>query len=330
MAYQPFMQLYDTQISKGQRITPTGVAVVTDPVRLVGTNFGTTIDTLFWTAANNGAGSASGVANYLATLASGTANSGYGDIKSVRHARFLFAHPNLCRMAVRIPTVVVALNTRRWGAMDITAGSPPTINNGFYFELSAAGVLSINTKATGIAVISVASGSFNGEVTSYTVDANVHAYEIIYFVMGVWFFVDGVLLHKVSPTTLILNSDPDLHVYAETVNTAAGVTSGTMQVWAGSILRYGRETSRPAYAHITTATTTVLKLTSGTLDHIVMNNPTNNAITLYDNTAASGAVIAIINPGASATPFTLDYQLDFQIGLTIVTAGTPDLTVVYD
>lgn len=323
-------QLFDPAIGKAQRISPIGGAAVDQHTRVVGTNFGAAVDAQFWTLANNGAASAAAVANYICTLTSGTANNGYGSVVSSRRARFLFAHPNLLRVAARIPDTTEANCTRRWGAIDTTAGNPPTINNGFYFEVSDAGVLSVNHKVAGTAAVSVASGSFNGDVTSYTMDTNVHAYEIVYFVMGAWFYVDGVFLHKFTPTTAILNSTPDLPVFAEAVNSAGGTESGVLEVWAASILRIGKEASRPKYVHITTATTTVCKIGAGTLHRIVLNNPTNNAITVYDNTSAAVPAIAIIDPDASATPFEIVYDLDFQTGLTIVTAGTPDLTVVLD
>ena len=90
------------------------------------------------------------------------------------------------------------------------------------------------------------------------------------------------------------------------------------------------EASVPIPVRISTATTTVLKYGPGSLHRLVVNNPTNNAITIYDNTAASGTVLAIIDPDTGATPFALQYECPFQNGLTIVTAGTPDVTVIFD
>lgn len=84
----------------------------------------------------------------------------------------------------------------------------------------------------------------------------------------------------------------------------------------------------PKGAHISTSTTTTVKATSGLLDSIVVNNPgTAATVTVYDNTAASGTVLAVLGGLAGAS--TLSYKLPFSTGLTIVTTGAPDLTVLY-
>lgn len=51
--------------------------------------------------------------------------------------------------------------------------------------------------------------------------------------------------------------------------------------------------------------------------------------TVYNNTAGSGAVIAIINTLAGQESYI--YDVAFSIGLTLVTTGTvaPDITVSY-
>lgn len=85
-----------------------------------------------------------------------------------------------------------------------------------------------------------------------------------------------------------------------------------------------------SYAHITTNTTTTVKSGAGTLQNIVINNPGSAWVaTVYDNTAGSGTVIAVISAAAGQT---LPYNLRFSAGLTIVTTGTTpgDMTVIYD
>ncbi len=80
--------------------------------------------------------------------------------------------------------------------------------------------------------------------------------------------------------------------------------------------------------NITTATTTVVKTGPGVLVSIVLNETNAGAITIYDNTAASGTTIATIATGASAG-VTFGYLAQFTNGLTVVTAGADDITVVY-
>lgn len=86
----------------------------------------------------------------------------------------------------------------------------------------------------------------------------------------------------------------------------------------------------PKGVHIATSATTTVKTTSGKLQRIVVNSPgTGNTVTVYDNTAASGTLLAILSLMTNCAA--LEYDLPFSTGLTIVTAGgTPaDLTVLY-
>lgn len=322
--------VYDPQFQKFARVDQMRGMNVEERIRLIGTAFGSAIDTQFWTAANNGTGSAAGVANGIATLTSGTANNGYGSITTNRLARFLFANMCMYRGAVRMTATTVANCTRRWGALNITAGSPPTYTNGFYFELSGAGALSVVYNNNGTPT-SVASGSFNGEVSTYTMDTNVHAYEIMYFVMGAWFFIDGVLIHKFSPTTGMFMPSLDLKAAAIVVNSASGTASGTLELWAATIMRLGRETTRPKGINLAANTTTTLKLGPGALHRVTVNIPgsNNNTVTIYDNTAGSGTILASFS---NASVGTYEMGFDFMIGLTVVSAtGTAaNLTVVYD
>lgn len=90
------------------------------------------------------------------------------------------------------------------------------------------------------------------------------------------------------------------------------------------------------YSHITLAapTTTSVKSSPGFLHSIVINEPTaGGVITVYDNTSATGDVIAIITMPAtllSDGPHFVLYDLQFNTGLTVVTSGAAqDVTVTY-
>lgn len=328
MSYFTQISPHDKQINKNWRINPLGSGVVEEFTRLIGTIFGSAIDTNFWTASNNGAGSASGVASGIATLTSGTANNGHGSLTTVRLARFIFVNPNLVRIAARITATNVANNTRRWGAFTATVANPPVPQEGFSFEYTGT-TLSV-CRYVGGAQTKVDSGSFNGEVTSYTLDTNVHAFEILYFVMGAWFFIDGVLIHKFAPTTAILSGALDLPASMGSVNSGSGTATATLEVWAGSIFRQGKLETMPMYFHFTTAASTLLKRGAGALHRVTLNNAGGTLITLYDNTSAAGSVIAIINTPATADAVTLDYHTQFFTGLFMVTTGTWDGTIIYE
>lgn len=82
-----------------------------------------------------------------------------------------------------------------------------------------------------------------------------------------------------------------------------------------------------SYNHITTATTTVVKNTPGTLHTIVVNTTAAGTITVYDNTAASGTVVAILKASVAENTYTFDTIMG--TGITVVTGAASDVTVTY-
>lgn len=316
------------------RMTPIGDLRVAQPYRVVGTVFFNSVDTRFWTVSNSGAGSAAGVANGIATLTSGTANNGYGVIRSVRSGRFIFAHPMQFRAAVRVPDTTELNNTRYFGTFTTSGATTPA--NGFAFEFNGSGALTLKCYNGGAVSYSATSGAFNGEVTSYTLDSNVHAYEIMYFIMGAWFFIDGVLIHKFTPTTSMLSGTFDLPITAISLNSASGTESADLEVWSANIARMGRDLTMPvSYYHAAGTTAGVtLKVGAGSLRHLVISNVSTNAnLTIYDNTAASGTVL-FTTGGMPATtqPFDIDLEdLAFFTGLTFaVTGAACSVVVIYE
>jgi hypothetical protein len=83
------------------------------------------------------------------------------------------------------------------------------------------------------------------------------------------------------------------------------------------------------YTHLAANGTTVIKSSGGMLHTITINikGSSSNTITVYDNTSGSGTVIAVIDPTANLV--TLDFDVQFNTGLTLVIAtGTAgDITV---
>lgn len=68
---------------------------------------------------------------------------------------------------------------------------------------------------------------------------------------------------------------------------------------------------------------------SGWLKRVVINDTgtTGSFINIYDNTAGSGTLIAKIDPTTDSVRL---YDVDFTIGLTYVTTGSPgNFTIVY-
>ena len=307
---------------------------VSSPHRLVGATFtGTTVDSTFWTTAVSGAGATATQATNSMTLASGTANSGYAHLQSAKVARFVFAHPNIWRGVVRLASVTAADCTRRWGCFTATAGVP---QNGFYFEVSAAGAISLVT-CTGATPTPVASGSFNGDFAHYVLDTSVHAYEIHYYLMMIEFFIDGVLIHKISTNTLpaLPSADYQLPAAATSMNSAGGTTSGSLQVIASTIMRIGKEETQPAFVYQSgTVAALVLKRGNGVIHSLAISNVSNNAtLTLWDNTAGSGTAIYTTGAMAANTiPFSVDlHSVAFYTGLTLTIASANcDVTVIFE
>jgi hypothetical protein len=85
------------------------------------------------------------------------------------------------------------------------------------------------------------------------------------------------------------------------------------------------------YSHLNGNGTATLRSGAGWLHTITINikGAAGNTVTVYDNTNASGTIIAVIDPTQNLV--TLEFDAAFQTGLTIVLAsGTAaDITVSY-
>lgn len=85
--------------------------------------------------------------------------------------------------------------------------------------------------------------------------------------------------------------------------------------------------SSNTFLEITTATTTAVKSGSGIIEKLIVGTVgSSSKVVIYDNTAGSGTVIAEIN---TDTLGTYHFGCRFATGLTLVTTGTPKITVIY-
>lgn len=317
---------FDFTIKSG----PMGTLDVDQPYRLVGTSFGTTIDTTFWTATNGGTGSSTSASTPgIVTMTSGTDNNGYSNLTTIRSGRFIFAHPHKFRAIVRMTDATVATSTRRWGAYTASGGPPVVPVDGFWFELSGAGVLSVNCRNNSGTITTVASGSFNGDVSQYVVDENAHAYEIIFFLGSATYFIDNVKVHTFVPTTTMLSSTFTLPVSFQSSSQAIN-SSAVMEVWAGMILRLGRDTTSPRSVFIAGASTAqVLKSGAGRLRKVITSTSNNGStVVVYDALTATNTIMSLIHNSASDGTQALDVDIDFYTGLTVTTTGAGSLTTL--
>lgn len=148
---------------------------------------------------------------------------------------------------------------------------------------------------------------------------------------GIYYYIDNLLVHQLLPTTTFFSQTLNLPVTLQNINGA--ITSNhTMTVGVAFISRTGELNTESNYAHITAAATTVCKFGAGRIHKILVNNPTNCTITVYDNTSAVAPVIAVItsSTGASVNPYPILFDCPFNNGLTIVTSVTIDLTIIYE
>ncbi len=84
-----------------------------------------------------------------------------------------------------------------------------------------------------------------------------------------------------------------------------------------------------SFANISTSTTTTVKSGAGVLHLVNVNSlgTVASITTIYDNTAGSGTVIAIID--TLTLKGSNQYDINFATGLTLVTTGAPNITVAY-
>lgn len=118
-------------------------------------------------------------------------------------------------------------------------------------------------------------------------------------------------------------------------NGAAAVTQDTTSAGEDVPTDVQKVEQRFTYLNITLAapTTTIIKSAPGFLHAIVVNKATAlGVITCYDNTAASGTVIATITQPAALlqNQIQMPYDVVFGVGLTCVTStAAQDITVSY-
>lgn len=80
--------------------------------------------------------------------------------------------------------------------------------------------------------------------------------------------------------------------------------------------------------YISTATTTTVKSGKGNLAKIIITETAAGTITVYDNTTASGTILAVFK--ASVVEGSYEFNCRFGTGLTIVTGAASKVTVIWE
>ncbi len=85
------------------------------------------------------------------------------------------------------------------------------------------------------------------------------------------------------------------------------------------------------FSHLTSGTN-ILRATgeSAWLHRIIVNTGVADSITVYNNGAASGEVVAVITMASSSDKVVLDYDVRLDNGLTVLLGDTMDVTVIYE
>jgi len=111
-------------------------------------------------------------------------------------------------------------------------------------------------------------------------------------------------------------------------NRISYVPSANLAVEPGHNATYDIVTAMPVCdggSYISTATTTTVESGPCVLHSIVIGETAAGAITVYDNTAGSGTVIAVLKASIVEGTYTFNRQL--STGCTVVTAGASKITV---
>lgn len=310
---------YDVESGNYSRIDQNGRLRVTDTVRLIGGGQDSVLlDARVWSSASASGGTITNGGSGICTLASGTTSGGAASIVTLAKARFINATVHNYLAGVRVDQIALIGNTRRWGVF--------TATDGIFFELKD-GVIGVITRNSSV---DTRVTSFNG-TTAFVLDTNFHVYEINYSYGTARFYQDGKLIHKVTALTDSICDTMNLPAAYSTLNTAGTLASGSLYARGTAVNRLGNDRQRSRFFNGNAAATTVLKSTSGTLRKIIMNRrgTASATLTIYDNTAGSGTVIATLDLTVGGPAF--EYDIDFTTGLTIVGAGVVgDFTVVYD
>lgn len=282
---------------------------------------GSVVDPNFFSSTATNGGSAT-QSNGVLTLATNTTANGAIQVNAESISRYVGAAQMEATARIAMGDTGTANNVRRWGMMDLAA------QNGVYFKLSGS-TMYVCTLSGGVET-AIASASWNQSTVVPTL-TNYNLWQIQYMVSSVNFIINGTLVHQISgaPSSASWAQTLNLYLWTDNTNSGGSTTNVNMLLKSAHNYRFGKHDTQNVYFHGTTAATTVLKYGPGTLHRMTLNNPGGTLITLYDNTAGSGTVIAVINTPSTANPVTLTYEIEFNIGLTVVSTGTWDFTIIY-
>lgn len=326
--YYNMSNIHSIRDSWGDEIGATMIdqLMIAESHRLSGGVFnGTTLDSNFYisTTTANGAATISGnVLDLSVTTDSGSSIKAH----TQSLARYIGANMNSFRMIARFGDTGVVNNKRQFGVINGNGyGVISNFTDGFFFQLSGT-TFSIVAR-TGSSDTVVNSGSFNGDVTSWTVDTNFHTFEIFYTNKKIQFFIDKIFIHEFIETNSVLSNTRHFKPFGSNINT--GITSAAhlyCQVITIS-LHGSNATQAKTYLQQGTTAGVLLKNGPGAIHLLNVSGVVNNSVvTIYDGTTTGGRVIWTSGTMSNQTvPFGLSLDSNggtpFEDGLYLTITG---------
>lgn len=286
-----------------------------------------TFDTNLWTTAVVGTGTAThNSSGELALTTGATANSTVR-VTTPKIMRQMAGTTQFWIGVFRLSDLGTANNVRRWGIYDD--------NDGFFFELSGS-VFSVVSRKTGVDT-KVAYASCNGPATEIFNPATdltkMNQFNIYFGGLSCRWQVNGRVLHGIGANAISAPLSDRLALpFRVENNNSAGSTSNVSVFSRGiSFHRVSPTDVAPRYLFINSVATTVVRAGAGTLRRISYSpNGISGTVTVYDNTAASGPLVTVFTVPATGTPGFIDYGVEVDVGLTVVTNSTVGITVSFD
>jgi len=309
----------DGQTARRAEVEPLGSLKTVESTRVVGTAFSNgTKDPNFWTETVVGSGTVTQSGEI--TLSTGTTANSSAKYTSIRKARKITGATNQFRAVARNVQSPSINCIRRIGAYGIT--------DGFFLQYDGT-TFGVGKRKNSIDTV-IENGNFNGNLGATIEDMDTEFTRIIidYTALSAKFFINGILIHTIIADEASNTNTLDLPVTFEIINENGNTTNNSYEVLFASILTLGKIRTQAKSAPITTNTTTILKYGAGVLQRIVNTNNAGSVI-VYDNTTATGT--QLVSPIDTAKALgDLNFDAPFNNGLTVITSGGAQITVIYE
>jgi hypothetical protein len=307
-----------------------GAFRTSDSQKLVGGSFeGSSIDTQLWTETESTGGAVNFTSTGYASFESGLLSGAVARTESIEDAEFFSGTNNLFNSTMRLADTGIVNNSRRWGVFDAS--------NGLFFELSNTTLRIVSRKSTVDTAVTVFNGHYG---TSYTLDTNFHNWEILYSDKDAYFFIDRVLLHKLTATTTSYVAETSLNNRHENVNAGVTGSSAIMQVTGTSVSRLGHipgSSGNPLNVYISGASSAALQqLThgristgAGTIVRVMDTTYTQPASAVQRSVASSSASDTAAGTGAISVRITyFDGSMNGPFTEIVILAGAVAVNTV--